>query len=75
MTDPKALQPGVLLPDPGTIPGDDLLDLAASFGGWWGECPLCPKEDWTYAIAAGDTLLGYWQWVAERLNNIQDSDL
>ncbi|AUT75610.1 hypothetical protein C2L64_45445 [Paraburkholderia hospita] len=29
----------------------------------WGECEQFPKEDWRYAVANDDTILGYWEWV------------
>jgi len=34
--------------------------------GYWGQCPQHPRSDWQEEVANGDTLLGYWEWVAER---------
>lgn len=31
------------------------------------EHPNYPKSDWRYEVANDDTLLGYWEWVAMRL--------
>lgn len=60
--------------DPALIPGDDLLEFAAQFGGWWASHPKFIRPNWQSLVATGDTSLGYWQWVAECVNDI-DSDL
>jgi hypothetical protein len=33
----------------------------------WGEVPGAPVDDWKYAVANGDTRLGYWSWAASKL--------
>lgn len=43
--------------------------LADNNGGYWGEHPDHPVEDWQYEVRNGDTRLGYWQWVAARIAN------
>ena len=35
--------------------------------GTWGEFPEHPVDDWKYEVANGDTRLGYWTWVANKL--------
>lgn len=40
--------------------------LQATFGAW-GESPSYPSADWKYEVANGDTRLGYWQWVAAKM--------
>jgi hypothetical protein len=47
----------------------EALDLAAHFGGTWGEHPHHEVGDWAYAIASEDTRLGYWEWVANRIDS------
>jgi len=37
--------------------------LSERYGGWWGEHPDYPVEDWQYMVANGDTRQGYWEWV------------
>ncbi len=32
-----------------------------------GEHPMYTKWDWTQKVAQGSTLLGYWEWVEEKL--------
>jgi hypothetical protein len=56
----------------------EALDLAAHFGGTWGEHPQYGVGDWTEQIASEGTRLGYWEWVANRINsgddNLDDDD-
>lgn len=35
-----------------------------------GEHPYFAKEDWASAVANGDTLCGYWEWVSNELLSI-----
>lgn len=37
--------------------------------GTWGEHPKYPLADRQYEVANGDTFIGYWEWVEERLDN------
>ena len=30
-----------------------------------GDCPFLPKPFWKEAVTSGNTVLGYWEWVAE----------
>jgi hypothetical protein len=48
---------------------DDIMHLAATNGGYWGEHPEHPVEDWLYEIANLDTRRGYWEWVEARIAN------
>jgi hypothetical protein len=50
----------------------EALDLAAHFGGTWGEHPQYGVGDWTEQIASEGTRLGYWEWVANRINSGDD---
>jgi len=46
--------------------GDDL----------WGSCAQFPVSDWKQGVEAGDTILGYWEWViAQAEANGVDLDL
>jgi hypothetical protein len=42
--------------------------LAVQRGVTWGEHPEYVVSDWQYSVANGDTRLGYWDWVAARLD-------
>jgi hypothetical protein len=42
-------------------------ELRDKFGGYWGKHPDYPVEDWTYEVGIGDTRLGYWDWVAAKI--------
>ena len=35
--------------------------------GMWGELETLPRDDWKFEVQNGDTNLGYWEWVAARL--------
>jgi hypothetical protein len=38
-------------------------------GGYWGDHPNYPSDEWQDEIANGDTRLGYWEWVAKQLDS------
>lgn len=40
----------------------------------WGAHPKFPREDWQYEVGQDDTLLGYWEWVAHKLSEAEDTD-
>jgi hypothetical protein len=33
----------------------------------WGSHAIHTREDWRYEVAAGDTGLGYWEWLSHQL--------
>ncbi|BBX87972.1 hypothetical protein [Mycolicibacterium aubagnense] len=35
--------------------------------GHWGDHSQYPVADWQYEVGNGDTRLGYWPWVAEKI--------
>lgn len=37
------------------------------FGGYWGEHPDYPVEDWRREVGNDDTRQGYWEWVESQL--------
>lgn len=37
--------------------------------GVWGEHPAYPVSDWQYEVGNDDTRLGYWPWVAHRIES------
>jgi len=37
--------------------------------GYWTEYPEHPVEDWRAEIANDDTRQGYWEWVADRIED------
>lgn len=45
----------------------DAQKLKETHGGMWGEHPEHPSSDWRYEADNGDTRLGYWEWVAARI--------
>ena len=47
----------------------EALDLAAHFGGTWGEHPQHEVGAWAEEVANEDTCLGYWEWVANRIDS------
>lgn len=42
--------------------------LMDQWGGSWGDHPDHSIEDWRYEVANNDTRLGYWEWVAARID-------
>lgn len=54
-----------------TIPAvaEPALKLADKHGGTWGGHADYPVEDWQYEVANGDTRLGYWDWVLNKIEN------
>lgn len=40
--------------------------------GIWGEIKSFPREDWKTEVANGDTNLGYWEWSANKLEEIEN---
>lgn len=38
-------------------------DIADANGGYWGEHPHYPINDWKYEVNNDDTRRGYWEWV------------
>jgi hypothetical protein len=48
--------------------------LASQHGGVWGEHLKHPKEDWEYEVSEGSTVLGYWDWVANQIEQAEDND-
>lgn len=47
----------------------EALDLAKHFGGNWGEHPQHEVGDWAEEVALESTRLGYWEWVANRIDS------
>ena len=48
------------------LSAEELEDKYSPAGG--GEHPLFKREDWRTAVNSDDTLLGYWGWVVNQLN-------
>ena len=48
--------------------------VAREHGGTWGEHPQHPVGDWRHQVEAGDTRLGYWEWVANEPDKYTDPD-
>lgn len=44
-------------------------------GGYWGEHPDHPLEDWRTDVANNDTRKGYWEWVANMIEASNTDDL
>src|SRR3546814_4202416 len=53
--------------------------LRENHGGVWGEYPEYPANDWRLEVENHDTRIGYWEWVAAKieqaeLENAEDGD-
>jgi hypothetical protein len=46
----------------------DVQDFIETYG-YWGNHPDHHPSDWEDEVTNGDTRLGYWEWVAARINN------
>lgn len=46
--------------------------LMDEFGGAWGRHPEYSVDDWQYEVANGDTRLGYWTWVDNKISAEED---
>lgn len=45
----------------------DIEALSEAHGGYWGEHPKHPLEDWQLQVANNETRRGYWEWVEAQL--------
>lgn len=52
--------------DDAALDAEELEEKYSPTGG--GEHPLFKREDWRTAVNSDDTLLGYWGWVVNQLN-------
>jgi hypothetical protein len=50
-----------------TVAESDAEALKRNHGGTWGEHREYPVAQWQNEVASHDTRLGYWDWVAVRL--------
>lgn len=41
--------------------------LRVAYGNLIGGYPYFPKSDWRYLVENGDTVLGYWKWVENQI--------
>lgn len=44
-------------------------ELTEDHGGYWGEHPEYPLNDWKYEVENNDTRSGYWDWVYNKVSN------
>lgn len=58
-----------LLPSGEPTMADTIAQLIEEYGKGdvWGEHPDYPREDWGNEAADNDTSLGYWEWVAHKV--------
>lgn len=54
-------------PDAAPKPVIDPAQLADANGGTWGEHHTYIPADWRTEVENGDTRLGYWEWVASKI--------
>jgi hypothetical protein len=47
----------------------EAIDLSNHYRGPWGEHPHHEVGDWAEEVASESTRLGYWEWVANRINS------
>ena len=45
----------------------ELIEYPMEFYDYWNSHPDYPREDWRHEVCAGDTLLGYWSRVRDKL--------
>ena len=50
----------------------DIEQLAEDNGGYWGDHPLYPAEDWRLLVFNGESRRGYWEWVEAQLEVAKD---
>jgi hypothetical protein len=48
---------------------EDLEKLQEENGGYWGEHPKYPSEDWIADVVNTDTRRSYWEWVESKIAN------
>lgn len=48
---------------------DDKLETKYCPDGVVGEHPVFSLSDWRAAVVFGDTLLGYWRWLVDQIND------
>ena len=41
--------------------------LRAAYGGNWEQYPKYPVSDWQHEVSEDNTRLGYWEWVAQSI--------
>jgi len=49
-------------------------DIMEAHGGFWGEHPDYPVEDWQHEVRNDDTRVGYWEWVVNRVDDAEDDE-
>src|SRR3546814_12767199 len=45
--------------------------LRENHGGVWGEYPEYPANDWRLEVENHDTRIGYWEWVAAKIEQAE----
>jgi hypothetical protein len=45
----------------------DIEAISEAHGGYWGEHPDFPSEDWRLEVASGYVRRGYWEWVEAQI--------
>lgn len=48
-----------------------LMHISEPFGGIWGEHPDHDPSDWRQEVENHDTRLGYWDWVAAKIDEAE----
>jgi hypothetical protein len=51
----------------------DALALSDQYG-LWNEHPDHPEDEWVDQVVNGDTRLGYWEWVAIKLDDEDENN-
>ena len=52
----------------------DIEALSEANGGYWGDHPLYPAEDWRLLVFNGESRRGYWEWVEAQLECARDGE-
>jgi hypothetical protein len=53
----------------------DIDQLAEENGGYWGQHPEHPLEDWQTLVANDETRRGYWEWVEAQMQFVPGENL
>jgi hypothetical protein len=49
-----------------------IFNIAEQHGGTWGSHPDFPLADWQHEVSNNETRLGYWDWVAGKLEDAME---
>ena len=51
---------------------DKAYRICREHGGMWGSYPDHPVSDWQDEVSQHDTILGYWDWVVDQIEQAEE---